>query len=182
MILFIHINQQQKKNKMKIINFILLILFISIVFSFEPEKLCRLNSNFDTCSDTVFSFKCSDEYCSAKKSDCENLIKFKSYARINVNKLVLNKLQTKIIQTCPKMDSKNFCLKPFKCLSKKTLLSTIADERICKCSGKHKFKCETNYCVINAKICSQLKQLQKSRANIKTCGIYRIFFVFKCLK
>jgi hypothetical protein len=163
---------------MKITNFVLLILFISIVFSFEPEKLCRLNSSVDTCSDT-FSFKCGEEYCSAKKSDCENLIKFKSYARINVNKLVLNKLQTKIIQTCPKVDSKNFCLKPFKCLSKKTFLSTIADERSCQCSGKYKFKCETNYCVINAKICGQLKQLQKSRANIKTCGIFCIFISFK---
>ena len=108
-------------------------------------------------------------------SSVQNLPGFEKYFFYFKNKFNLFK---RLIKDCPKpqeykWNSKDVCLNTKDCENSNNMLATIWSKQTtsieCKCSGKYKQRCNSDYCASDKRACNGLKEVLQN-AGISKCN------------
>lgn len=129
----------------------------------KADAFCYKKKELDC--DGTHSLKCVDIYCTKDQKSCKNIIMFTSVKFIKQGFYKQRyELFKKQIRNCSqsikyKWNSKDVCLNAKNCIkpSIHRLWSIQMIPIECKCTGKHSFRCNGNYCALNKQACDGLK-------------------------
>lgn len=159
---------KEKKMKMKII---LIFLLLNRIDCFDVGDFCRRvkTKGMDSECNDEYSLSCGENLCSKNEYNCMALNYFYSNT---VNRYMKEmKYCSKSFKIAYKWKSSDVCLKHnTNCVYSLTKMwssrSMIRSE--CDCFGKHKYKCNSDYCGLDKRSCEGLK-IKKSIIKIKKC-------------
>ena len=125
-----------------------------------------------------FSFTCGGLLCSRDEKSCQQIDAFNSitsFRKISEKAFInyKNKLMAflMLIKDCPeyKWSENDVCLNTKDCfkISVISVWSIQMKLNECNCMGKFNFKCNSDYCATDKRLCDQLKIFKKS--SIKKC-------------
>jgi hypothetical protein len=175
-----------KFNKMKMLNFLILVIKLTETSSLISSDFCSLNKTIEKwpCLDK-HNVRCeTNSICASDKKYCEKFDfisrtfnknnKLARYQAARVTKIRENFENFKqSIPKCELNEEKLICLNNFDCILSKSIvfheiiISNYEKKVDCKCEGYYPEKCNRNYCGYDLKSCEVFQKFNLT--NIKNC-------------
>ena len=172
----------------KVIGFLLILSSIKLMQSIKANDFCYQisinNKIIINCEENnhKYIYDCGHGLCAIDRYSCQSIKLFSSVKNIEKNEVIKTyiknnfKLFTSLIKDCKKSIKKykfnliDVCLKRKDCFKEHGfgIWSILMKPDKCKCKGKYKYKCNSDYCASDKRACDYLRRPKKVIA-FKNC-------------